>query len=173
MSKPRKALTEALRDVVSQMIDAGGGRASDGAAMFERLHPDLLVECGRDLARRQITTLIRSEFKKFRAIGQAAQQVIPGLVMSRLPRLPVCINVPTDDGETLYRPLHRATMGELAACIGARTEQLSHDAAVLRDLRELHAERAQQGAEDDDLVFERAERPTRRPVDQPGAAPPP
>ena len=175
MSKPRSKVTEAVRNIAADMIDDGGGRASDGAVRFQQQHPELLSEFGTTLALSQITNLLRGEFKRFNGDPATQQPSIPGLVMARFKKLPVCISVPGDDGETVYRPLHRATMGELAACIGARTEQMSHDAAVLRDLRELHAERAQQGADEDDLVFQPVEPPAQRKPgrNQPGAPPPP
>ena len=174
MPKPRSKVTEVLSDLVAQTIDEGGGRASDVADRFKREYTGLLHEFGESLALSQITNLIRNEFKRFRPDDGTVQSSIPGLVMSRFTRLPVCISVPTGDGDTIYRPLHRATMGELAACIGARTEQLQQDAAVLRDLRELHAERSQQGAEDEDLVFQPEPLRERRGLpDQPGAPSPP
>ncbi len=173
MPKPRSKVTEAVRTIASDMIDDGGGRASDGAARFQQQYPELIHEFGTTLAMSQIANLLRAEFKRSTSDGGAQQLSIPGLTMARFKKLPLCISVPTEDGDAIYRPLHRATMGELAACIGARSEQLQQDAAVLRDLRELHAERTQQGAEDDDLVFQPAERSERRASDQPGAQPPP
>ena len=162
MSKPRGLVSEAIRDIAYAMIKEGGGRASEAAARFERDHRDLLDEFSHGLARQRVTEMFRREFRSAGSSG--GQNAIPGLVLARLPRLPGCINVPTDDGDTIYRSLRTATMGELTACIGARSEQLQQDAAVLRDLRELHAERLEEGAEDDDPVFLPAEQPDTPPL---------
>ena len=177
MAKPKKKrnrqVGEAVRDIACVMIQEGGGRAIDGTARFERDHGDLLGTFAKELAKQRVTEMFRQAFRATLVGSASGQDAIPGLVLARLPRLPACINVPAEDGHTVYRSLQRATMAELAACIGARSDQLNQDAAVLRDLRELHAERVEDGAEDDDLVFEKPEPPDRRPGahDQPGAPP--
>lgn len=173
--KRNREVGEAVRDIAYVMIQEGGGRAIDGAARFERDYADLLDTFSQTLAKQRLTEMFRQAFRSSLAALPTGQRVIPGLVLARLPRLPTCINVPTVDGDTIYRSLQSATMAELAACIQARSDQLAQDAAALRDLRELHAERIEEGAEDDDLVFEKVEQSERRAPDaaQPGASPPP
>ena len=151
--KRNREVGEAVRDIAYLMIQEGGGRAIDGATRFERDHADLLDEFSQSLAKQRLTEMFRQAFRSSLAHLPTGQRAIPGLILARLPRLPTCINVPTDDGDTIYRSLQAATMAELAACIQARSDQLDQDTAALRDLRELHAERVEEGAEDDDPVF--------------------
>ncbi len=160
--KRNRQVGEAVRDIACDMIQEGGGRAIDGTARFERDYGDLLGTFAEDLAKQRLTEMFRQAFRSSLAASGSGQDAIPGLVLARLPSLPTCINVPTDNGETVYRSLQTATMAELTACIKARSDQLGQDAAVLRDLRELHAERTEAGAEDDDPVFEKPERPSPR-----------
>lgn len=71
----------------------------------------------------------------------------------KLDRIPAAICIPLDDGDTIYRPIRRSTIGELREAVRARRKQIADNVAVADRMIELLDLRLSQGASDDDFVL--------------------
>lgn len=149
-------LSEKMAGIVREMLDEGGGRPRDAALRLKKTDPKLFNLSRDESTLDHWTRVAATMFKRLAPVGQAMDQfAIPGLEMHRLPEMPTAISIPSADGTPVFRTLVKATVGELKVCIIGREKQLGQDATVLSGLRTMLEHRVEQGAEDDDPVFER------------------
>lgn len=164
-------LRQAVRGEIAQAFEgAGYARPRDIARQVCAAFPDEIQAVGSRLAEDALTDLARSLLKQSTRHHLAAAQLqLPGLDMPVTSALPDAISVPVaedepgDEDGLIYKPLSRATVGDLNAHLALMSAQIAADTRRHRALNELRDLALARGATPDSLVLATVH-PARPPV---------
>ena len=173
---PKKTITAPLRgfvrsEIVKAFEENGFARPREIARMVVTAHPEDVELAGKRLAEDAITDMARTELKNStRQHGVDTQLRLPIVPTSLVEQLPAAISIPSEDesaeDKVVYKPLSKATLGEVEAHLRLLATQISADRKRHHALKELRDLAIAAGARSQSVVVDILGRSKTPPIDE-------